>query len=270
MKKQFNEQASLKLKLRLIRFLSKGAATIVETGDGITVLVERVDAQRLKLPHTVLREALSDGLLLQKLSKQSADTMTVFLSDEGALRAESLRKEHAQTHQKLEPVQQKGSIEPVVRNDGSPLARLYFSKRKELGSWLSKEEYHAGERLRVDFEKSHVSPNLGVNWHAFGMPRAPSRGESSADKSDFADAARVRLSKALTIVGPEMADLLLDVCCFLKGLEAVETERGWPRRSAKLLLKVALATLDRHYHPKPIQNSRRVRAWHTETTSISV
>jgi hypothetical protein len=41
----------------------------------------------------------------------------------------------------------------------------------------------------------------------------------------------------------DCAEVVLDVCGLEKGLQQVETERGWPRRSAKLVLRIGLDRL---------------------------
>jgi hypothetical protein len=77
-------------------------------------------------------------------------------------------------------------------------------------------------------------------------------------------AARQRVHHALDAVGPEFGGLLLDVCCFLKGLADVERERAWPARSGKVVLQLALERLARHYgYAAQTRGPRRshVRTW---------
>lgn len=85
-----------------------------------------------------------------------------------------------------------------------------------------------------------------------------------ADLTDSAIAARVAVNRALEAMGPELAGVALDVCCFMKGLETVERERQWPARSAKLMLRTALMVLSRHYNPPMPARRARVEHWGAE------
>lgn len=150
-----------------------------------------------------------------------------------------------------------------VRDDGrrwqakhneeeSPLRALYRRKTKSGIPFLSQSEFEAGERLRRDFTFGALMPSITMQW------QEKLGGSSGSDKADFSDqtlGARHRVNKALEAVGPELGSLLIDVCCFLKGMEVIERERGWPVRSAKIVLKTALIALERHYNPKAQRNA---------------
>ena len=86
-------------------------------------------------------------------------------------------------------------------------------------------------------------------------------------------AARQRVHQALDAAGPEFAGLLVDICCFLKGLEDIERARAWPTRSAKIVLQLALDRLARHYGyaAKITGNSHAsVRTWLADGAEFKV
>ena len=156
----------------------------------------------------------------------------------------------------------RGAEEVQANLSESHLAQLARRRGRDGKPFLSENEVRAGERLREDFTRGRIMPRLGVNWNT---PVAGSRrgsGENGiADLTDAALAARQRVNRALDAVGPELAGVLMDVCCFLKGLERVENERGWPVRSAKVVLKTALAALSRHYEPQHPARRRSILHW---------
>lgn len=143
-----------------------------------------------------------------------------------------------------------GSRRPVIVNDGeSPLGWLRRRKDRDGRALISVEQYEAGERLRRDFTGAQLTPSVTANWGAMASSRRSRRAAPGgpADISDAVLASKKRFYAAIEAVGPDMAGILVDVCCHLYGLSDVENRYGWPRRSGKVIVSIALSALARHY-----------------------
>lgn len=130
----------------------------------------------------------------------------------------------------------------------SPLTAIARRKGKDGNPYLNNELIAAGERLREDFELSQIGPSVAQNWDHFltgGM-----RGSFGSGGNDSQDQARKRVSDALSELGPGLADVVLRICCFLEGIEQAEKRMGWSARSGKIVLKIALQRLSRHYQER--------------------
>jgi DNA-directed RNA polymerase specialized sigma24 family protein len=127
----------------------------------------------------------------------------------------------------------------------SPLATLARRRDKDGTPFLSNDLVTAGERLREDFEIAQMGPRVAQNWEKFLTGGA--RGTGAGDASDRSGNARDRVSLALRDLGPGLGDVVLRCCCFLEGMEAAEKRMGWSARSGKIVLRIALQRLKRHY-----------------------
>jgi hypothetical protein len=150
-----------------------------------------------------------------------------------------------------------GREQTVTVNEGeSPLARL---KTRGL---IDGVQFDAGEKLRVDFTLAGLTPRLGVDLSApllTGSRAAPSR----QMLSDTVIAAKQRFTRAMRAAGPGLNALLFDICCHLRGLEEAEAARNWPRRSARVVLAIALERLAQHYGMR-VSGRVRMRGWQME------
>lgn len=130
----------------------------------------------------------------------------------------------------------------------SPLLWLARRKGPDGRPFVDPTQLAAGERLRADFTRAGLTPRVTANWIApVAQGRRGGGGDGAALFADAVLAAKDRVGRALEAAGPEFSGLLLDVCCFLKGLEAVERERRWPPRTARVVLTLGLDRLARHY-----------------------
>lgn len=120
-------------------------------------------------------------------------------------------------------------------------------------------QYEAANRLRRDYTLARLAPRLAVDLET---PVVDMGGKSPSEFSDMVLAAKQRFVQAMKAVGPGLADLLFDVCCHLMRLEGIEEEMGWPKRSAKVVLQIALDRLGAHYGlrvRRPLRS--RLRNW---------
>lgn len=129
----------------------------------------------------------------------------------------------------------------------SPVALLGRRLDRDGKPFLDPELVDAAERLREDFELAQMGPRVAQNWDRFltGGDRGAFKPDSGLAEGPAR--ARARVAAALRDLGPGLGDVALRCCCFLEGLEVAEKRLGWAARSGKIVLRIALMRLKRHY-----------------------
>lgn len=109
---------------------------------------------------------------------------------------------------------------------------------------LSDRLLDAGEALRADYERAQLSPNVTMRWDTV---RVKSTGERGLSASERQVAARQRFDGAIKAAGRGLEDILWRVVCAGEALPEAEKTLGWPARSGKLVLRIALERVAEFY-----------------------
>lgn len=130
----------------------------------------------------------------------------------------------------------RGKRRTVTVNLGeSPIAWLHA--RGHLDDRL----FGAGEALRSDYERAQLSPSITMRWDPV---RVKTGGGTGADHglspTERQVAAKQRFDAAIAAAGKGLSDILWRVVCAGEGLPEAEKSLGWPARSGKLVLRLAL------------------------------
>lgn len=105
-------------------------------------------------------------------------------------------------------------------------------------------QVEAGERLRADFEFAALGARVTMRWD--GAPIG-SGGGRAPDPATAQIAAKRRFDAAMTALGGGLRDVAWRVICAGEGLPGAEKGLGWPARSGRLVLGLALDRLADHY-----------------------
>jgi hypothetical protein len=123
----------------------------------------------------------------------------------------------------------------------SPLA--WLASRRH----VSARQLEAGERLRGDYERASLGPRVTMGWNPAPSASRRRGSHEPLDPTLAGIAAKRRFDAAVAAAGSGLADVLWRVVCAGEGLPVAERALGWPARSAKLVLGMALDRLADHY-----------------------
>ena len=141
--------------------------------------------------------------------------------------------------------QEKGSentetVKRTTPEHEKPMAIL--ARRRDIDGrpFLNKSQLVAAQRLSEDYAIANLCPAQDIKWDEY---------ISSATVGPHSKAlpALTKVAAALQALGPGLGDIALRCCCFEEGLETSEKSLGWAARSGKIVLRIALTALDRHY-----------------------
>ena len=230
------------------------AVVVRETEDGQTLrtaVVDRPLAEAMALKDWVVPS--SEGRIARyRITTAGRHALKRFLAEDEAQRAglaedaQPFLTQHGDHEAKAIP-DGAGKRRRVRYNaTESPLQSLARRRDKTGQPFLGPDLVAAGERLREDFELAQMGPRIAQNWERFLTGSVGGDFASSGDGGGSA-AARKRVTGALSDLGPGLGDVVLRCCCFLEGMEAAERRMGWSARSGKIVLRIALLRLRRHY-----------------------
>ena len=112
---------------------------------------------------------------------------------------------------------------------------------------VTRVQFDAGERLRSDWERSQMAPNVTMSWDAAPIARGRGGSSAGADLSASQLDARNRFNAAVASAGPGLSDILWRIVCAGEGMRDAETALGWPARAGRLVLTLALDRLALYY-----------------------
>jgi Domain of unknown function (DUF6456) len=123
----------------------------------------------------------------------------------------------------------------------SPLAWLHTYGH------LTDRQFLAGEKLRSDFESGGLAPRVTMSWEHMPISRGKRSAPSPSNPTDRMLNAKQRFDGGIEALGRDLSDIAWRVICAGEAMPVAEKSMGWPARSGKLVLRIALDRLADYY-----------------------
>ena len=116
-------------------------------------------------------------------------------------------------------------------------------------SWLrarnlvDARQFEAGEQLRADYERASLGPSVTMRWDAGPLNKGRRGAPRGMDPTMAQLSAKQRFERAVAEVGRGLSDILWRTICAGESLPVAEKAMGWPARSGRIVLTLALDRL---------------------------
>lgn len=151
--------------------------------------------------------------------------------------------------------------------DDNALARLAGSRDEGGKPFLQPHHLAAASQLSGLIDRARLMPRVTMSYDPSRIGGGRNAANGVSETSDSAASARQRVSILAATLPLDCWGVIFDVCGLGKGLQAIETERRWPRRSAKLVLRIGLEQLASQFGLSPHVAGRQgetMRGWQSE------
>lgn len=253
--------------LRVLRALME-PKTILVIADGVedAVVVHDAGADR-PVRRAVVRREVAEALALRELISGRQTGRLARYAITAAGRAEAGRLLAQDESRRLaRTVREAGGPGAAVEDDAVPGAKaagvrrspgtdaplhvLARRQRTDGEPWLPPELIAAALRFRENWEIARIGGALTRDWGALIAGRVSSGSGGTGHPSGLATRrleAEQSLEAAIRALGPELAETVLLGVCQEQGMEDIEKRLAFPARSGKIVLRIALRMLARHY-----------------------
>lgn len=130
----------------------------------------------------------------------------------------------------------------------APFEVLARRPRADGAPWLPAELVAAAHRFRETWEIARIGGALTTDWERLVTGRVSGGGDLPGTPAPARRLAAERsLEGAIRALGPDLAETVLLGVCQEQGMEDIEKRLDFPARSGKIVLRIALRSLARHY-----------------------
>lgn len=233
--------------------------TILVVADGVedAVVVTDAGGDRPVRRAVVGRDAVEELALREFVAgEQTGRLMRYRITAAGRAEAGRLIAARESRRAALDPAAENSNVAlfsgPGPRPEGAPhsagaeapLEVLARRKRADGEVWLPRALTDAAQRFRESWEIARIGGGLTEDWEE--LVSGAVSGAGGARGAGRHDAA-AGLAEAIRALGPDLAETVLRCVCQGEGMEEIEKRLDFPARSGKIVLRIALRTLARHY-----------------------
>jgi len=129
----------------------------------------------------------------------------------------------------------------------APLHVLARRRRADGSAYLSPDLIAAALRFRETYELARMAGGLTRDWESLVAGRVSEGRRGGGGGPTRRLEAEENLAGAIRALGPDLAESVILAVCHEEGMEDIEGRLDFPARSGKIVLRIALNSLARHY-----------------------